>query len=56
MFVIKNKKTGEFWSNDWGWGTIEGCEMFSDDSGFDLPTDGEWVDVDYLQWDEITNN
>ena len=56
MFVIRNKKTGEYWSNDWGWGSSDGCDIFDDKKHFQMPIDGEWVSVEAAQWDELTNN
>lgn len=44
-FVIRNIKNKLYWSNDWGWGSLEGCETF-DTKALNLPVDGEWVEQD----------
>lgn len=44
-FVVRNTTNGLYWSNDWGWGSLEGCETF-DTKALNLPVDGEWVEQD----------
>jgi hypothetical protein len=44
MWIIKNSK-GLCWSNDWGWGSRKGCEVFSENERkrLNLPVGGFWV-------------
>ena len=42
MWCIKNSK-GEFWSNQWGWGSKKGCEIFVLREGVTLPLGGQWA-------------
>ena len=53
MWVIRLKETGSgtsneplYWSNHWGWGSLEGCEEYTDSEKLNnrLPIDAEWVD------------
>jgi hypothetical protein len=53
MKIIKNKKTGEFWSKRLfrhGWGDLDDCERYTDEEAKSwsvrLPIDGEWVPDD----------
>jgi hypothetical protein len=41
-YVVRNTITGLFWSNEWGWGTLEGCQHFAH-TNYNLPMEGEWV-------------
>lgn len=41
-WVVRNRQTGLYWSNQWGWGSLEGCERFGS-TQFNLPIGGEWV-------------
>lgn len=45
MWIIRNKLTGLYWSNDWGWGSLEGCDQFQlgMTQEWNLPLDGEWI-------------
>tara|TARA_Y100000310_G_scaffold204882_1_gene205139 strand:+ start:258 stop:563 length:306 start_codon:yes stop_codon:yes gene_type:complete len=45
MKVIRNIKTGEFWSNEHGWGSFDGCDEYEDSwvKRLNLPIDGKWM-------------
>ncbi|MHB8619057.1 MAG: hypothetical protein ACYDAG_05685 [Chloroflexota bacterium] len=45
LWVIQNRLTGEFWSNDWGWGSLRGAMATGDTTWNRLPIDGVWVPV-----------
>ena len=46
MYVVRNLSDPTlFWSNVWGWGSREGCELFDANERFAYatPNGGEWV-------------
>jgi hypothetical protein len=47
-YVIRNVTNDLYWSNEWGWGSREGCDVFTqyERDVFNLPTDGEWSERD----------
>lgn len=40
--VIRNHRTGLYWSSQNGWGDLKDADRF-DDTNFNLPMDGRWV-------------
>ena len=48
MLLIRNAKTGLFWSNEDGWVAWEGAEQISGVFQGSLPLDGEIVDSRYI--------
>ena len=47
VLAIRNTENGLWWSNDWGWGSFEGCflQHNCDKEYYKLPIGGEWVEV-----------
>jgi len=43
MWCIVNEH-GEYWSNEWGWGSKTGCDIFTDydHEAVNLPIGGRW--------------
>lgn len=41
MWCIRNSR-GEYWSNEWGWGSKKGCDVFVV-RNVDLPLGGHWA-------------
>jgi hypothetical protein len=56
MYVIRNiNNKNLFWSNDWGWGSYEGCVIFNEHERrtLNLVDEGYWIelwDVNALQF------
>lgn len=48
-FYVGATDYGCYWSNDWGWGSLEGCERFTDEEArrVRLPIGGYWRN---LKW------
>lgn len=42
LWAIRNKR-GLWWSERWGWGSQKGCNLYSNQSGYNLPIGGRWV-------------
>jgi hypothetical protein len=40
MWCIINDRN-EYWSNEWGWGSKKGCDLFPS-TDYDLPIGGRW--------------
>jgi hypothetical protein len=43
-WAIRNRRTGQWWNNTYGWGSERSCNCFTDkEKGvLRLPIDGEW--------------
>jgi len=46
MYAIMNRNdSGLFWSNDWGWGSFQGAEVYESMDDYDLPIEGIWAKI-----------
>lgn len=55
MYLIQNKKTKLYWSNEFGWCNLSAADRFTGEekTKLNLPMEGEWKtlwDADHLQF------
>jgi hypothetical protein len=44
-WVLRNRNTGLYWSNEWGWGSLEGCQHYENTGGI-IDLESEYIPFD----------
>lgn len=45
MWVIRSDEEDGFWSNEWGWGSLDEAERYETIDGEPVPESGRWVEL-----------